>query len=286
MPTAVTRIHPAVLPVYNHGLTFGFNAKCACSFVKRWWIFLSGLELTGDAGTVHGALLNLREGRSDLFRDDPANFHIAFIRDPLERIRSAFADKVGNPYNQNFYKGEGLTFERWIASLLEDAGNRRRWDDHWRPQSLGLRPHRWDRFVDIDTDLEAAVRAIERDFGLPELTFDHIRDRRISKPAVSEEVFSLVWQIYQEDFEFFDQHCPELSESWIRGPVPEEDYVFVEAASAVSTDADTAATDTTAALPVATPRKPPWDATLAAPPPGLPPQGRRADRPPRSPEDE
>jgi hypothetical protein len=191
-----------------------------------------GIELKSVPRSVYKVLVDLREARSDLFVDDPASFHIAFIRNPLERIRSAFAEKVGNPYNEYYYAGQELSFGNWIESLLSDRGNKEKWDEHWRPQSVRLRAHLWDRFVDIDAGLESAVRSIEREFNLPELKYDHIHNKRVPKPAVSEELASMILQIYEADFEFFDQYCPEISESWLRGPVEEEDYLFLDATAA------------------------------------------------------
>ncbi len=219
------KIQAGILPVKKYGLTFGYNAKCACSFVKRWWFSLCQIQWNGSPDDVHGTLIHFQSNRRDLFIDDPAHYHIAFIRNPLERLRSAYAEKVGNPHNKAFYIRQGLSFNEWIETLLLRMHDQEDWDEHWRPQSIQLQAHSWNRFVDIGVDLKSAVRSIEGEFKLPEIKYDHVQKVRMPKPAVTQELLPKVLEICRTDYEFFDQNCPKISEKWQRGPVAEEDYV-------------------------------------------------------------
>ncbi|MGZ9809366.1 sulfotransferase family protein [Pseudoroseicyclus sp. H15] len=71
-----------------------------------------------------------------------------FVRDPFARVLSAYLDKILNePADRAaFCKGHGvqveddITFADFVELLWTHRDRRPRWDPHWRPQWLLLRP--------------------------------------------------------------------------------------------------------------------------------------------------
>ncbi|CAJ1083653.1 carbohydrate sulfotransferase 8-like [Xyrichtys novacula] len=140
--------------------------KAGCSNWKRVLMVLAGkassvLNISHD--TVHKAphLRRLRYYKPEDFLEKLSNYtKILFVRDPFERLVSAFRDKFENSEKHYHFKygraiisryranaseeslttGDGVTFREFVQYLLDPRRRPVGLDVHWRPVSLLCHP--------------------------------------------------------------------------------------------------------------------------------------------------
>jgi Sulfotransferase family len=181
----------------DYGFIYFSNPKAACTTVKGS-LNLSlatalGRELIYKSlGDVHDRNWNFLRTPAEVgyeqFLDmiaDPAVFKLSFIRDPLTRFCSAYANKIA--YHGDIYEkfihflsarygmpaGTVISAKRFAAMIAEDA-SLRDIDEHWRLQTrqicLDMVPEMWlGRQETVESDLRFALQRI---FGQDYVFFD------------------------------------------------------------------------------------------------------------------
>lgn len=89
-------------------IIFGWSAKCACSFIKRYFYQLNDIN--------DEELVDIHYGSHGILNFDHSNYKIIiFIRNPYKRLVSAFIDKYAKKkYTINI---KNLTFEKFINEM-------------------------------------------------------------------------------------------------------------------------------------------------------------------------
>jgi len=194
------------LTVKKHNLTIGFSPKCACVFLKVWWWFLA--HNTKKYPWAHwGIHMEIRkiisEGRMAQITVD--SYKVAGIRNPITRLQSAWADKLGNPNNKQYYQPT-LTFEKWVSKLYKSKGDSMLWDYHWSPQIHVLEQQEWDMLIDIEHNLEESISKITDTLNLPKMEYSNIKTEKSKpKPNVTIETEAKIREIYKDDFEYLNK---------------------------------------------------------------------------------
>lgn len=168
-------------------LVFCPIGKVANTAVKAWATELAGRSFESD-GDIHREI-NARKvpltveawtrWRFDKIRHDPAWAFVALVRDPAERLVSAYWDKFvihrtpsetlqhTRDVLEYVYETRdlqtadierGVSFRQFCQYL--DAKPPQTLDGHWAPQHQDLESFRWDRLFDLDRveDFERFVR--------------------------------------------------------------------------------------------------------------------------------
>ena len=163
-------------------------AKVANTSIKHWFVTLSGQHVQPPA-LVHS---HIDEGRSGLQAQQfafsalapifasPDWARIAVVRDPVQRVISAYWDKfvrnrtnldvlhhTGGAYLATYGEDEirpgmldqGISFRQFCQFLAHSP--REQTDPHWAPQHHYLENYRWDRLFDMDriSEFEDFIRA-------------------------------------------------------------------------------------------------------------------------------
>ncbi|HEX6859858.1 MAG TPA: sulfotransferase family protein [Caulobacteraceae bacterium] len=197
--------------------------KAANSTIKRALLALQGVEVE-DAGAMHAIravkdgylrLHELDSGQARRVLRGPGTFRFTFVRNPYERMVSAYKDKVLG-LNQNhpegfaanlFAGGEAPSFAAYVRAYT--AIDDWRSDIHWRSQHMNAA-------VDVvPYDLIGRVETFEQDFGAvlariapgsPATRL--VRPTNISPadaadPVYTEELAERVYRRYARDFSLF-----------------------------------------------------------------------------------
>lgn len=103
---------------------FGWSAKCACSFIKRYFYQLNNIN---DEN-----IIDIHIGSHGILNFDYSSYKIIiFVRDPYKRLVSAFMDKyVKKKYTINI---KNLTFNKFI-NLIDRSGLKFIEKHHFTPQ--------------------------------------------------------------------------------------------------------------------------------------------------------
>lgn len=93
---------------HQRKIIFGWSAKCACSFIKRYFYQLNDID--------DEKLIDIHYGSHGILNFDHSNYKIIiFVRNPYKRLISAFIDKYAKKkYTINIKK---LTFEKFINEI-------------------------------------------------------------------------------------------------------------------------------------------------------------------------
>lgn len=93
-------------------IIFGWSAKCACSFIKRYFYQLNDIDDT--------KLIDIHYGSHGLLNFDTKEYKIIlFVRNPYKRLVSAFIDKYAKKkYTINI---NNLTFEKFINEMNKNG---------------------------------------------------------------------------------------------------------------------------------------------------------------------
>lgn len=131
--------------------------KNGCTSIKRWWLETFEPDAPAEPLPDLHAYVRARHSLSlqpdEVINDALASCRkIAFVRDPVERIASAFVEKFVGPADDELFEPAvelldqlspdpnraplGLTFRDFVAHL--DAAPDDHLDVHWRPQSSFL----------------------------------------------------------------------------------------------------------------------------------------------------
>lgn len=91
---------------------FGWSAKCACSFIKRYFYQLNNIDDT--------KLIDIHYGSHGQLNFDTSNYKILlFVRNPYKRLISAFMDKyVKKKYTINI---QNMTFEMFLNEMAKNG---------------------------------------------------------------------------------------------------------------------------------------------------------------------
>lgn len=184
----------------THGFIYFSNPKAACTTVKGS-LNLSlaaalGRELVySSLADVHDRSVNLLQNPGEVgyarFLEmiaDPAVLKLSFIRDPVSRFCSAYANKIAHhgdiyekfihalPARHGFSVGMEIPVKRFARMIAEDPGLRDI-DEHWRLQTrqicLDLVPGIWlGRQETVEADLRALLHRI---FGDDHVFFDALK---------------------------------------------------------------------------------------------------------------
>jgi hypothetical protein len=134
----------------------------------------------------------------------------AFVRDPLDRLISVWAEKCVEPAKdglaQQFMPFVGRPFGEFAYSICQDILHDVALDKHIAPQSAFLvcDGHVVVNFVYSFTSLETVWKGFEVDFGLPPLPTENVSSKRRKKRATADctlEIVRLVREAYAVDYE-------------------------------------------------------------------------------------
>lgn len=89
-------------------IIFGWSAKCACSFIKRYFYQLNDID--------DEQLIDIHYGSHGVLNFDHSEYKfIIFVRNPYKRVVSAFIDKYAKKkYTINI---KNLTFEKFVNEM-------------------------------------------------------------------------------------------------------------------------------------------------------------------------
>lgn len=131
IPTARLQLENRVFP-HDHvlfddrvGFAIATIPKVGCTVIKRWYAKLVHPELDAESIDIHKYCLERlmlsarsRESADATLRDVPI---IAFVRDPADRLRSAFVEKIVRPSPTDpFEPAAEMLLERWRAERSDE----------------------------------------------------------------------------------------------------------------------------------------------------------------------
>ena len=170
------------------GMVIAAIPKCGCSTVKRWLISVTDpAALAGPVLDVHRhaarTLALAKRPRDEAEAILAAQPLLVVVRDPVERLRSAFIDKFVRPAPDEVmpattelirdYRGDGVVADVWdersitFRQFVEYVGHADpdHLDAHWRPQAAFVRGRRIDTLITLDrlsSTLDALAAALGR----------------------------------------------------------------------------------------------------------------------------
>ncbi|MHA6347186.1 sulfotransferase family 2 domain-containing protein [Roseivivax sp. CAU 1761] len=168
--------------------------KNACTFMKRQMVRVSGLpdidyilphiHLLTDHVRTGAQLSDYEEQEARRVIADPSYLKFAILRDPAERLLSAYVEKFvlnrldeGNQHHTRRVVwavqaalgldapdfDRGISFRDFVTTITSQ--DPRQLDPHWRPQHLYLEGIDWDRFYPV-TRINEAIDMLEARSGL------------------------------------------------------------------------------------------------------------------------
>lgn len=223
--------------------------KVACTNWKRILLILSGHMNTSNpeeipAYLVHSTYQNEYLTRLSEFSPDEVAFRIEnyfkflFVREPMERILSAYLNKFTMPYSTEYQRrfgrkivrryrrtpsreslkhGHDVTFNEFAKFLL-DSRTTRPFDAHWRPYQDLCHPCllRYDVIGKYET-LDEDVHSILRHIGVEHLIHFPDKPKKILKTSDRlKEAYSNItasarrqlWHLYETDADMFGYQFP------------------------------------------------------------------------------
>lgn len=154
---------------------------------------------------------------------DPALWRFTFVRDPFDRVASAYLDKVASwrktklltpllKFAPRHLQGGAWSFEEFLEVIAnqEDASR----NLHWRTQTAsifwGVVPHDFvGRFENLKDDFSKVLKELARrnEWRKPpvpkKLNF-HSTSNTTKQSLSSEKARKLVWKIYETDYDNFN----------------------------------------------------------------------------------
>jgi hypothetical protein len=212
--------------------------KCACSKITAALIEDLTAQTLNHRQSIHSVKwydeietgLQVDKNIESVLKD-PTYFKFTFVRNPYDRLLSAWKNKIDNPDkepdgregNRQRRKisknGERVSFEEFVNLLYEQRDSSSLFDKHWAPQHcLLLLP-----FIDYDfigkienfnDDFEYVLKKID---AKPEI-IQQISMRINQTPRTrrndfyTDDLRDKVYEIYEKDFELFG-YQKELSDS-------------------------------------------------------------------------
>lgn len=165
--------------------------KCGCSTIKRWLIAMTDpsaladptLDVHWHAARTLALSKQPRDGVEAILRSKPL---LAVVRDPAERLRSAFIDKFVRPgaselmpaareliedcsrerVSASSDNDESLTFRQFVEYVGHADPDHL--DAHWRPQTAFLRGSRVDTLIPLDR-LSTHLDGLAASLGRPDV---------------------------------------------------------------------------------------------------------------------
>ena len=228
---------------------FCFVPKVACSNWKRIFLVLNGHHNSTDDISRTQAHESASSETLDRNSDEEISFKlqnykkIMFVRDPLERLLSAYRNKIAYDYNGKFHRRFGIeiikkyrknfteevskqdraTFPEFVAYLVHQGSTEKR-DVHWERQHHLCQPCRINydfvgRYESLRYDAQLALELM----GAAEaVTFPDTGKAREGKETsqlmsnffsqISQDEFTQLQKLYKVDFETFGYHMPSYSE--------------------------------------------------------------------------
>jgi len=193
----------------RHGFLYMPIEKVACSSIKHWIIKIVAGEETPevhDYARENLELQTLPVHESERLLRDPSLFRFAFVRNPWDRLVSAFTnkfipnkspaqrflsemtwrrhwrsvlswvtaglvaapDEVNPPWISTQPIAEQFTFRQFVGELEQLSPET--FDQHWRPQYLSLGDQKLDflgKFESLSEDFAQICRRLKIDYALP-----------------------------------------------------------------------------------------------------------------------
>ena len=224
--------------------------KVACTNWKRILLILSGKMNTSDPERLSPALVHTEYQRKYLRTLNTYKPHqiltkirhyykFMFVRNPLERVVSAYRNKFATSYNKRYpmrigrkiiqrYRpgasqhsmqtGDDVTFEEFVMFLLDER-TKQPYDIHWRPYYQICHPcmMQYD-FVGKYETLNQDVDFILEELGVKHLIDFPERPNTFKTSDVLKAVFSNIsseqvhnlWKLYSVDYSMFGYPYPDL----------------------------------------------------------------------------
>lgn len=163
-------------------LVFAAIPKSGCSDLKHWFISLVEPEKLQDPSfrlhahcrATHTLAQHPPERREVLLRE---SFTLAFVREPLSRVVSAYVEKFVRPSLRELFEpareviaqiaqgqSDGITFREFVRFLDEASDDHL--DSHWRPQAAFLKCVRIDLLGRMEA-LPAMLETLGSELGMP-----------------------------------------------------------------------------------------------------------------------
>jgi hypothetical protein len=203
-----------------------FSPKCACQTIG-WW-FLNSLPTREQR---HWRMLMRHRVNLEQFPDYPDYLKVFFIRDPLRRLVSFYAQWVIRNQELWCFADEahrfGLanrSFRRFIFVLEHLSDNGMKLQHHLQPQLDGVPPEGFDRIILVER-LDEGLSELNRELGI-DADYSRLNSQRYSSrlqlPAAdrspawfrkhgipsaewffSGELLGICEEIYAQDFAFY-----------------------------------------------------------------------------------
>lgn len=216
------------------------NPKCACTTLKSS-LNLSYANHVGrplswaDSNAIHVRSNNLLLSPSQVgikkflaLVEDPDVFKFCFLRDPVSRLASAFASKIGWASYQYRVLAEAAgrpagwkpTFAEFVMEMKR-IPSLRDCDEHWRLQArqLCLGTVKYDFIGDFADIGDSLPKLLTKLFGSSAAVFDarsHFKDVTSQSAkhvgAAGPETLAAIAELYAADFVWYDTASP-----WVGG---------------------------------------------------------------------
>jgi len=233
---------------------YGMIPKVACTNFKRVMLILSGKMNTTDPMKISPAQAHSQQCGAylktlDMYTEEEIKhrldtyFKFMFVRNPFERILSAYRNKFTVSYNKYFPKRYGrdiikkyrkkptvkavndgidVTFDEFIKYLL-DPETERPLNAHWRQYYKLCHPciMRYDAIGEYDT-LDADMDYVLQKIGVSNIIKFPVANRIKGRPRttdilqksyanISTEDIHKLWELYSVDFAMFGYSYPEFT---------------------------------------------------------------------------
>lgn len=233
-------------PEYNYNLNISLvrqylyveTAKVACSTIKKRLSTDAVGALSVQDNLVHTGVLNspfvkpFQVSNSMMRRilDSDAYFRFTFVREPVERIVSAYLDKITRetPQRTRFFTtfapdyldGREMSLQEFVDTLA-GIPNTRLYDKHWRPQSDlifggSIQYNLIGCFARLEEDWKRVAEAIGLD--VDEQPVDVRWHQTGAKGRVDEimtpQIRQSLERLYSQDFEIYEQVLSKGNVSW------------------------------------------------------------------------
>jgi hypothetical protein len=222
------------------------NPKCACTTLKSS-LNLSYANFIGqtlswpDSNAIHVRSNNLllSPGQVGIKKflallDDPGVFKFCFLRDPVSRLASAFASKIGWASYQYrvFAEAAGRpadwrpTFDEFVMEM-KNRPSLRDCDEHWRLQARQLCRGMvdYDFVGDFENIGDTLPKLLARLFGSSGEVFDarsHFRDVTSQSAKfvanASADTLDAIGELYAADFDWYKTVLPWIDDATVTPP--------------------------------------------------------------------
>lgn len=229
-----------------HKFVFCETPKVACSGFKRLFRRLSGhADYNVQEPWIHDPRQNGIIRLNDVGKDaafeimkDPAWTKAVFIRDPLERLLSAYLDKCREPVETRYdihcpFAGS-VSFADFVWHIVQEGQDHKKFasmDEHWRPQHLNCDLREWIphyQFQGNFSHLHAHTKYLLQGLGLyeeygrgwgptgGELFAEDLEAHRTNASDAGEhlkyytrELADMVARFYRKDYQLFALPMPQ-----------------------------------------------------------------------------